>query len=95
MSHIEVKLFDKGGELYFRVHVASEKKPGLLSFKRLSKDTNARDVSIVAGALAEYQNENYGDEHDPSNCARAGYQAFTELVSEPNVRVHLATGLMH
>lgn len=44
-----------------------------------SESDMRREVENTGGALAEYQCENYGDAHDPEECAKAALEAFEEL----------------
>lgn len=89
MSTVEVKLFKRNdGTGFVQVRLRSQIKTNVISFKDLEineigSTLALHDASEVAGgALAEYQNELYGDQHDPSQCAALAKEAFTELWAE-------------
>ena len=88
-SKIEVALFRrKNNSGFLKVKLRSHMKPGLISFKDIELDSvgnkteMARAVEIAGGALAEYQDEQYGDRHDPSDCAKLAKETFEELWAE-------------
>lgn len=89
MSTVEVKLFKRTeGTGYLSVRLRSQVKQNVISFKDLdineigSERALADAAEIAGGALAEYQNEQYGDQHDSSQCAALAKETFTELWAE-------------
>ncbi len=89
MSTTEVKVFKRAdGTGYISVRLRSQVKPNVISFKDLdinelgSARALADAAEIAGGALAEYQNKLYGDQHDPSQCAALAKETFTELWTE-------------
>lgn len=89
MSTIEVKTFKRDdGTGFITVRLWSVVKGNVISFKDLeindigSPRALADAAEVTGGALAEYQNEQYGDRHDPSQCAALAREAFTEMWAE-------------
>ena len=88
-SRIEVKIFvRKDNTCYARVELASDLRPGGISFKELdfnnqmTQEGFAETVRIAGGALAEYQNKHYGDRHQPHECATTAHDVFNEIFQE-------------
>lgn len=88
-SRIEVKIFVRpDNTCYARVELASDLRPGGISFKELdfnnqmTQEAFAETIRIAGGALAEYQNKHYGDRHEPHNCATTAQECFLEAFQE-------------
>lgn len=65
-----------------QVRVFSCKRPGLISsgfVDPMSEKVHAK-VMLMAGAIAEYQCDKYGDGHDPDSVAHAAGKAFEQLM---------------
>lgn len=68
-----------------RASIKSHRKPGLWTdgqrpLSRYASQEEARAiVGTLFGAIAESQNERYGDNHDAEDCARAGIELYKEL----------------
>lgn len=78
-TKIEVCLTDNKN---IQVRVFSCKRPGLISsgfVDPLSEKVHAK-VMILAGAIAEYQCDKYGDRHNPDSVAQAAGKAFEQLM---------------
>jgi hypothetical protein len=86
-SQIEVVLYRRTDSTGFiKVKLRSIARPRLISFKDIDVEGDSirmrSAVAAVGGALAEYQDEQYGDTHDPEECAKAAADAFDELWSD-------------
>lgn len=66
--------------LYSDVHAARGVKLHSHMDVELGPDFRRR-VEAAAGALAEYQAEQYGDVHDPTRCAVAARECAQELLA--------------
>lgn len=84
---VTVDLFRRrNGTHFMRVSLRSVMKPEIISRVECDMDkyTSERDflreVGVACGALAERQNTQYGDGHDPSDCVKAGVQAASEVL---------------
>lgn len=72
------------GRKYFEVRLFSAMKPGVISSLTVdpedcvSEEGICKHLTIKAGALAENQNEKYGDQHDPHAVAGLVGEAFRE-----------------
>lgn len=89
MSTVEVKVFKQDdGTGFVQVRLRSQIKVNVISFKdlKINEIGSTRALSnaaeITGGALAEYQNEQYGDMHDPSQCAALAKETFDEVWAE-------------
>lgn len=89
MENIEVCLMQKPDTSYFiRVRLRSQARFGLISTldyatgKRLSYEELSGPISVIGGALAEYQIEQYGDLHEPEECALVAMEALRELLTD-------------
>jgi len=89
MSYIEIHVLDDQDEMmrpvrFFRIRLHSKSKlavgGGLISYG----DVNANEpglrskLMILGGALAEKQNEDYLDSHDPDQVAKAAGKIFDQ-----------------
>ncbi len=86
-SLVTVDLFKRTNDTYYMiVKLRSVARPELISYYSvdLDKYTNERDflyeVGVAGGALAERQNENYLDHHDPNECVKAAVEVAAELM---------------
>lgn len=70
---IKIVVQDVRGVMTARVMLRSEKKPKLWTYQDvpLSADRLKTRMAVAGGAMAEFQNEKYGDQHDPDTCAKA------------------------
>ncbi len=72
--------------MFLRVCLYSDVKRGPQGalFSHIDVEIGGRDfrrrVEAAGGALAEYQNANYGDQHDPSHCARTARDVTVDLL---------------
>lgn len=68
-----------------QVRIESNVKPGRVThydipLDSVDSETEMRSAVEAAGAVvAEHQCVNYGDDHDPSSCAKAALEAFDEM----------------
>lgn len=69
---------------FVRFFLRSAVKPTILSLDALHRDDPDREkrIQTIGGALAEYQNETYGDSHQPSEIAKLATEAFGKLMTE-------------
>lgn len=69
---------------FVRFFLRSTVKPTILSMNTLHRDDDHREQRIqsIGGALAEYQNETYGDSHQPSEIAKLATEAFAKVMTE-------------
>lgn len=71
---------------FLRVCLYSDVKQGLTGKLHSNIDIEMggkgfrRRVEAAGGALAEYQNTNYGDQHDPSHCARTARELAIDIL---------------
>lgn len=75
------------GTMYFQLKVPSVVKPKLFAQSPQVDFSNAdakRILVAAAGACAEYLGEQYGDNIDPTECAKAAVRAFDRLVDQIN-----------
>lgn len=83
---------DDEGKFFARVRLFSVMRPTLVSQKDLnlddfgSEDEFCRAVAVTGGALAEHQDENYGDAHDPDECARVAGEEARRMLIESSTR---------
>lgn len=67
---------------FFDVRVKSNVRP--LIWGTLEVDVNAarieHTIACAAGAIAEQQNENYGDVHNPDYCAKLAVEAYHDCL---------------
>lgn len=88
MAEVKVSLVRKSENSPIKVEVALKSNiPSMSgprwSFKVLDIDSRIeRNVEIVGGALAEYQNELYRDNHNPDEVARIAKETFREVMIE-------------
>ena len=87
-SLVTVDLFKRPNDTHFvRVSLRSDVKPELITRSEIDMDryTNQTDflhtVYIAGAACAERQCEEYGDRHDPVECAKAASDAARELLN--------------
>jgi len=88
-NNLEVQIWSRPDQIYYvKVILRSEVKPTILSSNQM--DLNPIDmpkrVAIMAGALAEYQCEKYGDTYEPMVIAQYGMEAFNESLLEAGLR---------
>lgn len=90
-TKVQVTLVDNvpGRKPLFNVRVYSAKRQGIVGAALSSQlpvdpadgDTHVK-VMLVAGGLAEYQNRQYRDRHDPDEVAKAAGEAFRMLMDQ-------------
>ena len=88
-DNLEVQIWTRPDEtFYVKVILRSEVKPNLLSSNQrdLSPTDMPKKVAIMAGALAEYQCENFGDTHEPVIVAQYAMEAFNESLLDAGLR---------
>lgn len=87
-TRVEARLVDHPkiiGRKLIQIRVASSMKPGLKSSQVVDPQSEENvHLRVMAHAenLAEYQNETFGDSHDPRGCALAAKRAFYELMQK-------------
>lgn len=94
MSNMKMEILknDRTGEHFLKVSISSEVRTSLWSeyLVPMDKYSNESDflkeVGIAAGALAEYQNESYGDNHDPSEFVSVAVKQARTLYNEPIIK---------
>lgn len=75
-----------GEELVLKAEIESHQRPGLRTQVQypITRNDSQREliklVGILFGAGAEKQNEEYGDNHDPESCAKAGPDLYRKLL---------------
>jgi len=69
---------------FVRFFLRSTVKPTILSMDAIHRDDADREkrIQAIGGAIAEYQNETYGDSHEPSAIAKLATEAFAKLMTE-------------
>ena len=69
---------------FVRFFLRSKVKPTILSMDALHRDDADREkrIQAIGGALAEYQNETYSDDHQPGEIAKLATEAFAKLMTE-------------
>ncbi len=91
MSEIDVQAFVRpDGTWFFRIGLYSKKRKSRMGGSRLMSTMDVEGladklpyrVKTAGGALAEYQCEQYGDVHDPGECADGALEAYCKLVSD-------------
>ena len=79
---------DEQGTRFIRVELTSNKlvqigvlksQADLYPDRFGSEHAFAQAIRTAGAGLAEYQCVKYHDRHDPSSCAKAAYEAWTEL----------------
>lgn len=88
-DNLEVQIWTRPDEtLYVKVILRSEVKPNLLSSNQmdLSPIDMPKKVAIMAGALAEYQCDKFGDKHEPVIVAKYAMEAFNESLLDAGLR---------
>lgn len=88
-DNLEVQIWTRPDEtFYVKVILRSEVKPSLLSSNQmdLSPIDMPKKVAIMAGALAEYQCDKYGDTHEPVIVAQYALEAFNESLLDAGLR---------
>lgn len=86
-SNLEVRLV-RDGPFVIVVLLESRMKHALWSKGEIDPGSanNGEDlrhkVGVLAGALAEYQGANYGDNHDPDECYKIARELFDEVFGE-------------
>lgn len=85
-EQIELQLNRRGGELFFRVRVRSVKKPEVISFCDVHRNVDRLPyaIQVAAAALAEKQNNELGDNHDPDMFARQALDCLKEIEDHIN-----------
>jgi len=85
-EQIELQLNRRGKEWFFRVRVRSIKKPEVITFGDIyrNEDRIPYRIQVMAAALAEKQNKELGDDHDPDMFARQALDCFKEMVDHIN-----------
>jgi hypothetical protein len=79
---------DEDKKFMFRVFLRSAKKTysgPLSSFADVEVGVGSdlrKHIETAGGALAEYQNERYKDNHDPEQCARFADKLFVGLATK-------------
>lgn len=93
-ENINLRLFkdSQNNDLYVEIEIRGIIGPNNKSKGRvyLKEDKLAYKVMTIAGALAEHQNEQLGEFHDPDKCAHAAKNAYYNLkknLEAKNVRV--------
>ena len=84
-GEVQVCLMQRADKtLYYEVYVASSVKRGLLNkgIMEFERGNQSQKIAALAGALAEIFCEKYSDTIDPSECARNGFDAYSELMAE-------------
>lgn len=78
LYHLEDKTW------FVRFFLRSRIKTNILSQDSFHRDDEHREkrIQAIGGALAEYQNETYGDMHNPGEMAKLATEAFEKLMSE-------------
>ena len=68
-------------EKYYRLELRSKMKPGRISRHEIPYTESRLEyaMEVAGGALAEHQNNIYGDDHDPDAVAAASKRALGEL----------------
>jgi hypothetical protein len=86
-SLVTVDLFKRpNGTFFMRVSLRSDVKRTNISRYEIDLDRHTnesdflREVEIAGGALAGHQSTLYGDQHDPSECAKAAREAAREIL---------------
>lgn len=92
MIQIDLCADNETHETFLRVRLRSNKKSLIGSTHWSYRDIQTKDISskeqaikqvdIIGGALAEYQAEHFGDNHDASECARTAVSCLNELWDE-------------
>lgn len=86
-SLVTVDLFKRRNNTHFvRVSLRSDVRPEVITRSEIDMDkyTNEKEflrvVGIAGAAIAESQDETYGDKHDPIECAKVAVEAASELL---------------
>lgn len=89
MATIEVKIMrEQNGDYFAKVSLSSDRKLGLWSNGKIvlgqhsSQVDFEKAVEALGGSLAERQNENCGDDHDPSEVAKLTLETWREILAE-------------
>lgn len=88
-DNLEVQIWSRPDETkYVKVILRSKVKPTILSSNQMDLDiiNMPERVAVMAGALAEYQCEKFGDTHEPMIVAQYGMEAFNEALLEAGLR---------
>lgn len=88
-DNLEVQIWSRPDETkYVKVILRSTVKSNILSSNQMDLDpiNMPQKVAVMAGALAEYQCEKFGDIHEPMEIARLGMEAFNESLLEAGLR---------
>ncbi len=87
-SNMEARIYrySNSNRHFLRIYLASDANRPLLGILRHHVDLDfgrdfKRRVEAAGGALAEFQNENHGDQHDPSACAATAVELATEIMA--------------
>lgn len=85
-SFVKVDVFKRAnGDPFIVVSLYSDAKPARVSKQELalgrysSQDEFLRAAEAAGGALAEHQNELYGDDHEPTACAAAAVELVKSI----------------
>jgi len=82
-ENISLRLYKDSdtGELYIEIELRGRVKDYAKTKGRvyLSDEKLIYKIEVVAGAIAEHQNEQVGETHDPDKCAKAARKAYFEL----------------
>lgn len=89
MDNVEVRYLQRPNRTrFFQVLVRSHVKPHLKKIGELEDTTHgsekklAQKIGVLAGAMAEQLCEEYKDDVEPSNVARAAMEAFREMMAD-------------
>ncbi len=88
-SQIVVDVFKRLNKThFFRVSLRSIRQPKVITRYEVdveqynSESEFLKLCEVAGGAIAEHQCTNYGDRHDPDECAKAAREAAAELLHE-------------
>lgn len=88
-DNLEVQIWSRPDETkYVKVILRSTVKPNILSSNQMDlyPVNMPQNVAVMAGALAEYQCEKYGDTHEPMVIAKYAMDAFNESLLNAGLR---------
>ena len=93
---MEDQMMPEGRRRFIRVELYSHRRVATGALKSQadvfpwecsSESEFERKIETIAGTMAENQCENYGDNHDPSECARRAKEAYRELKMDQQLHI--------
>lgn len=88
-AQLQMQLLKNEKDKYFlRLRLFSISKPGVISYYDIPNENEfsfnrlLKPVMVAGGSLAEYQNEQYGDNFNPDDVAYVASEALRDLLTQ-------------